>query len=187
MLIRRTSDEHNFSRAAHPLSFTTHIRPDITHIICEPRRGRDHSDPRWAALEVREKTHEPGHRSDSLADSLRPIIVLSFMSQFGGPPRSPTQPSSPTSAVRPDPPSTSSSQQIIPSPARESGTPPRARLERPSSRPMSVVQTYQPPLLEVAQDTIPELQPIFTFLNSHSNKLFQEGYFLKLNDLDSST
>lgn len=39
--------------------------------------------------------------------------------------------------------------------------------------------------MEVAQDTLPELQPIFTFLNSHSNKLYQEGYFLKLNDLDS--
>lgn len=34
-------------------------------------------------------------------------------------------------------------------------------------------------------DTVPELLPIFTFLNSHSNKLYQEGYFLKLNDLDS--
>ncbi|KAI9872587.1 MAG: hypothetical protein M1830_001450 [Pleopsidium flavum] len=50
---------------------------------------------------------------------------------------------------------------------------------------MSMVQTYQPPLMEVAHDTLPELQPIFTFLNSHSNKLYQEGYFLKLNDLDS--
>lgn len=48
-----------------------------------------------------------------------------------------------------------------------------------------MVQAYQPPLMEVAQDTLPELQPIFTFLNSHSNKLYQEGYFLKLNDLDS--
>ena len=44
---------------------------------------------------------------------------------------------------------------------------------------------YQPPLMEIAQDTIPELLPIFTFLNSHSNKLYQEGYFLKLNDLDT--
>ena len=43
---------------------------------------------------------------------------------------------------------------------------------------------YQPPLMDV-QDTIPELLPIFTFLNSHSNKLYQEGYFLKLNDLDT--
>ena len=48
-----------------------------------------------------------------------------------------------------------------------------------------MVQTYQPPLMEIAQGTIPELQPIFAFLNSHSNKLYQEGYFLKLNDLDS--
>ena len=48
-----------------------------------------------------------------------------------------------------------------------------------------MVQTYQPPVMEIAQDTIPELLPIFTFLNSHSNKLYQEGYFLKLNDLDS--
>jgi CCR4-NOT transcriptional complex subunit CAF120 len=32
------------------------------------------------------------------------------------------------------------------------------------------------------EDTIPELQPIYTFLNSHSNKLYQEGYFLKLDD-----
>jgi CCR4-NOT transcriptional complex subunit CAF120 len=38
--------------------------------------------------------------------------------------------------------------------------------------------------MEVANDTPPELQPIFTFLNSHSNKLYQEGYFLKLHDLD---
>ena len=50
---------------------------------------------------------------------------------------------------------------------------------------MSMVQTYQPPLMEIGQDVIPELQPIFSFLNSHSNKLYQEGYFLKLNDLDS--
>jgi len=39
--------------------------------------------------------------------------------------------------------------------------------------------------MDVAQDTLPELQPIFTYLNSHSNKLYQEGYFLKLHDLDS--
>jgi CCR4-NOT transcriptional complex subunit CAF120 len=44
-----------------------------------------------------------------------------------------------------------------------------------------MVQTYQPPVMDV-EDTIPELQPIFSFLNSHSNKLYQEGYFLKLDD-----
>jgi CCR4-NOT transcriptional complex subunit CAF120 len=54
-----------------------------------------------------------------------------------------------------------------------------------TSRPVSMVYTHQPPLMDLAQDTLPELQPIFTFLNSHSNKLYQEGYFLKLHDLDS--
>ena len=47
------------------------------------------------------------------------------------------------------------------------------------------MMTYNPPQVEVAPDTPPELQPIFSFLNSHSNKLYQEGYFLKLHDLDS--
>lgn len=36
--------------------------------------------------------------------------------------------------------------------------------------------------MDVNEDTLPELQPIFTFLNSHGNKLYQEGYFLKLDD-----
>jgi len=65
-------------------------------------------------------------------------------------------------------------------------TPSRARGDsRLSTRPNSMMQTYQPPQMELAQDTPPELQPIFSFLNSHSNKLYQEGYFLKLHDLDS--
>lgn len=58
---------------------------------------------------------------------------------------------------------------------------------RPSSRPMSMIQTYQPPVMEVGADTLPELQRIFTFLNSHSNKLYQEGYFLKFHDTDART
>ncbi|KAI1180649.1 hypothetical protein F4777DRAFT_597429 [Nemania sp. FL0916] len=53
---------------------------------------------------------------------------------------------------------------------------------RSASRPLSMVQAYQPPRMDISQDTIPELQPIFTFLNSHANKLYQEGYFLKLDD-----
>ena len=62
----------------------------------------------------------------------------------------------------------------------------RARADsRASNRPLSMVQTYQPPLMEVAQDTLPELQPIFSYINSHSNKLYQEGYFLLLHDLDT--
>ena len=50
------------------------------------------------------------------------------------------------------------------------------------ARPLSMVQTYHPSMMDVSQDTPPELQPIFTFLNSHANKLYQEGYFLKLDD-----
>jgi CCR4-NOT transcriptional complex subunit CAF120 len=74
----------------------------------------------------------------------------------------------------------------------ESRDSPQARLgrerapgDRVSSRPMSMVQTYQPPLMELTQDTLPELQPIFSYLNSHGNKLYQEGYFLKLDDQNS--
>ncbi|KKA26706.1 hypothetical protein TD95_005215 [Thielaviopsis punctulata] len=40
--------------------------------------------------------------------------------------------------------------------------------------------------MEVTEDTIPELQHIFTLLNSHGNKLYQEGYFLKLDDQDTN-
>ncbi|KAG5981545.1 hypothetical protein E4U55_002849 [Claviceps digitariae] len=62
-----------------------------------------------------------------------------------------------------------------------SNSPPQQR-QRSLSRPLSLVQTYQPPIMDINEDTIPELQPIFTLLNSHSNKLYQEGYFLKLDD-----
>lgn len=119
-----------------------------------------------------------------------PCIVLSFMSAFG-PPKSPqsTTFSGPQEKAAQQVTQqqqnvvTTSSPQHVAAPAKDS-PPPRTRTERASSRPMSMVQTYQPPLMEIAQDTIPELQPIFTFLNSHANKLYQEGYFLKLNDLD---
>ena len=83
--------------------------------------------------------------------------------------------------------SASSSQLLSSSPSREAAnnsTPPATRTERSSSRPTSMI--YQPPLMDTVRDTPPELLPIFTFLNSHANKLFQEGYFLKLNDLDIS-
>ena len=117
---------------------------------------------------------------------LIPCIVLSFMSAFGGPPRSPTPASSPANQPLQEEPTPSPSPQPLVDQTRDSPTPPRTKADRPfSSRPMSMVGAYQPPLMEIAQDTIPELLPIFTFLNSHSNKLYQEGYFLKLNDLDS--
>ena len=119
-----------------------------------------------------------------------PCIVLSFMSAFG-PPKSPqsttfsgqAEKTAPPLQPQPEAPSVPSIQHEA-LPAQDSPRP-RTRTERSSSRPMSMVQTYQPPVMEVAQDTIPELQPIFTFLNSHANKLYQEGYFLKLNDLDT--
>lgn len=129
--------------------------------------------------------------------------VLSFMSQFSNKEsRNSTPPSPPIDAITHvsanekasakqdvwgEPPKTP------PSGQRTSGDSPRARPrervpgERVTSRPMSMVSTYQPPLMEVNQDTLPELQPIFTFLNSHGNKLYQEGYFLKLDDQNSRT
>lgn len=39
--------------------------------------------------------------------------------------------------------------------------------------------------MQQAEGTPPELSPIFSFLNIHTNKVYQEGYFLKLNDHDS--
>lgn len=48
-----------------------------------------------------------------------------------------------------------------------------------------MVFTYQPHIVDIAHDTLPELQPIFSYLNAHANKVYQEGYFLKLNDLDA--
>ena len=39
--------------------------------------------------------------------------------------------------------------------------------------------------MEIDQDIPPELQRILSYLNAHTNKLYQEGYFLKLHDLDS--
>ncbi|CEJ94026.1 Putative PH domain-containing protein [[Torrubiella] hemipterigena] len=53
-----------------------------------------------------------------------------------------------------------------------------------SSRSFSPTDERQPPLMEptTTEDVVPELLPIFSFLNSHANKLYQEGYFLKLED-----
>lgn len=60
------------------------------------------------------------------------------------------------------------------------------------SRPISALftskptQPQQPPLVDVSPKQTPELDPIFTYLSKQGNKLYQEGYFLKLNDLDNS-
>ncbi|KAK3487301.1 hypothetical protein B0T13DRAFT_491583 [Neurospora crassa] len=55
---------------------------------------------------------------------------------------------------------------------------------RSNSRPLSVALSSQQPLMESNEEIIPELQPIFALLSSHANKLYQEGYFLKLDDQD---
>lgn len=124
---------------------------------------------------------------------LLPTSVLSFMSQWKDGPKSPT------AAATPDSPTAPQLQQetaVSNSPItednidRSAGQSPLQRrrdtIDRPPSRRNSgLANGYQPPLMEIAKDTPPELQPIFTSLNSHSNKLYQEGYFLKLHDLDS--
>ncbi|KAL7274012.1 hypothetical protein RUND412_003114 [Rhizina undulata] len=81
---------------------------------------------------------------------------------------------------------TSISDAHIAGPSGDSPNPPPAsRSTRSvSSRPRSIIQHSQPPLIDVAQDTLPELQPIFTYLYDHSKKLYVEGYFLKLTDLN---
>ncbi|KJZ72592.1 hypothetical protein HIM_07951 [Hirsutella minnesotensis 3608] len=129
--------------------------------------------------------------------------VLSFMSQFSAGTRSPSPSSSPPnesstfrlkhrkseslpthqldSVRRPvTPPSDPDYGTPLNGSPRNSNSP--TQRPRSTSRPLSMIQAYQPPLMDINEDTIPELQPIFTFLNTHSNKLYQEGYFLKLDD-----
>ncbi|KAH1314529.1 hypothetical protein KXV22_000982 [Aspergillus fumigatus] len=72
-----------------------------------------------------------------------------------------------------------------PSPIEGSPSQLTKKAERRISRPASTVFSHNPPLTELSEDTPPELQPIFTYLNNHANKLYHEGYFLKLNDLDT--
>jgi hypothetical protein len=117
------------------------------------------------------------------------------MSQWGGAAHLQKQPPSTTASPAPASPAPQqssfqqsataldmfNSERASPSPHHQ-----RNRSEsRPSSRPMSMIQTYQPPVMDISADTLPELQRIFTFLNSHSNKLYQEGYFLKFHDTDA--
>ncbi|KAL4925171.1 PH domain protein [Aspergillus undulatus] len=61
-----------------------------------------------------------------------------------------------------------------------------SKSERRMSRPGSMVFTHNPPFMQLAEDTPAELTRIFSYMNSHANKLYYEGYFLKLNDLDTN-
>ncbi|CAL3964296.1 unnamed protein product [Diplocarpon coronariae] len=125
--------------------------------------------------------------------------VLSFISSFNNresdrspTPRAPSQtkqeppryesPRRNTTSSPQAPISASRGQYNLDGNSAQSRGPQRQRAVSSSSRPMSMIQTYHPSLMDVTQDTLPELQPIFTFLNSHANKLYQEGYFLKLDD-----
>ena len=131
--------------------------------------------------------------------------VLSLSSIFGGGPKSPTipdsenfKPPSPTIPAErsrkltndfttPQASSAKLNELAKDSPSPTSAQQQRNRSDSQASRPMSMVQTYSPAMMDTSGDTLPELQPVFSFLNSHSNKLYQEGYFLKLHDLDSRT
>ena len=131
--------------------------------------------------------------------------MLSLSSIFGGHSKSPTlsdsenfAPSSPTipaerprkltlDSATPQASSAKLNEFAKDSPSPTSAQQQRNRSDSQASRPMSMIQTYSPAMMDTSGDTLPELQPVFTFLNSHSNKLYQEGYFLKLHDLDSRT
>ncbi|KKZ60203.1 hypothetical protein EMCG_05125 [[Emmonsia] crescens] len=57
--------------------------------------------------------------------------------------------------------------------------------DRPGPRPASAAH-QQPSIMDVSPESVPELEPVFNYLSSQANKLYQEGYFLKLNDLDTN-
>lgn len=115
--------------------------------------------------------------------------VLSFISAFGGSSRKdrPEQrhrASSASVALNKAPSRVDTPSSDTPSPQDASPTGLSSN-ERRMSRPGSTIFSHDPPFIEISPDTPPELQPIFTFLNSHANKVYHEGYFLKLNDLDT--
>lgn len=123
--------------------------------------------------------------------------VLSFMSQWGGAhsQRSPTTSESATPPKSPMLPEQAVHSPIATYPQAGFESPPPSpsdpsqatseTLKRRVSRRGSMVMSYNPPMMSIDTDTPPELQPIFNHLNNHANKLYQEGYFLKLHDLDS--
>ncbi|KAJ5763527.1 hypothetical protein N7533_002208 [Penicillium manginii] len=121
--------------------------------------------------------------------------VLSFISTFGNPKNNDSQKENrkekrkSSSNVTPaqTPPRWQTPSPDTPSPPSElspvNGSTPRG--EGIGSRPASMIFSRNPPLVAQTEDTPPELSPIFTYLNIHTNKVYQEGYFLKLNDQDN--
>jgi CCR4-NOT transcriptional complex subunit CAF120 len=112
-------------------------------------------------------------RLRNLSESFKAAVNYSSTSLSKSPSGSQTQIVDKDSPVQP---------QTQPSPTE----PPQSnsRIGRTKSRPTSMV--YTSPAMEIAQDNnVGELLPVFNFLSSQTNKLYQEGYFLKLNDLDT--
>ncbi|KAJ5586756.1 uncharacterized protein N7459_002521 [Penicillium hispanicum] len=123
---------------------------------------------------------------------LRPFLVLSFISTFGGPRNSESGKESRKSSNNVTPAQTPPRWQT-PSPDTPSPPSGASPVGGPtprgggiSSRPASMVFSRNPPLMTQAEDTPPELSPIFSYLNIHTNKVYHEGYFLKLTDQDTN-
>lgn len=124
-----------------------------------------------------------------LSNSLPLPSVLSFISTFGGPRNEAGNRKSSNSVTPVQTPPEFDSSPDTPSPPPDfspvgpSGSP---RAGGHGSRPASMVFSHNPPQMRQGGDTPAELLPIFSFINTHMNKVYHEGYFLKLNDLDSS-
>ncbi|KAL5046390.1 hypothetical protein BDW71DRAFT_214644 [Aspergillus fruticulosus] len=109
--------------------------------------------------------------------------VLSFLSSFGGSSRKTSPDIGNRAASANEPPSRFETPSPDTPPPQDG---PSSKPERRMSRPGSTVLTHNPPFMQLAEDTPAELQRIFSYMNSHANKLYYEGYFLKLNDLDTN-
>lgn len=123
--------------------------------------------------------------------ALASILVRSFISTFGGPKNNASgklnRKSSNNASPVETPPRWQTPSPDTPSPPSEfspvGGSTPRDG--EIGSRPASMIFSNNPPLMAQVDGTPPELSPIFSFLNIHTNKVYHEGYFLKLNDQDN--
>ncbi|KAI1958202.1 hypothetical protein LOZ58_005317 [Ophidiomyces ophidiicola] len=118
------------------------------------------------------------------------LRVLSFISNRRGPKNissPPTPPSDSDYTVTTAPNGFHASPpEEVPAPLSQDAPSTLKKPDRASSRPVSTL-LYQQQLLptDVVENPLPELEPIFSYLNSQSGKLYYEGYFFKLNDLDN--
>ncbi|KAJ6101940.1 hypothetical protein N7486_004367 [Penicillium sp. IBT 16267x] len=123
--------------------------------------------------------------------ALASILVRSFISTFGGPKNNASgklsRKGSNNALPVETPPRGQTPSPGTPSPPSElspvGGSTPRGG--EIGSRPASMIVSNHPPLMAQVDGIPPELSPIFSFLNIHNNKVYHEGYFLKLNDQDT--